>query len=413
MTKPRDRRGGTRVSAALATMLLAAATTKRDNPPGYQEDCGVSLPEPTGPYGVGTMIDRIPTSRPTADFPGGLPLTLQYWYPASRGASPFAGIPYLAEPGLEPLLVTGQYYGLDSAQLGAWLCLRSSAALNAAVADRHHPLVTLSVGLGVIRANYTSLAMELASHGSIVAVVESPLAGLMLGASGRVIADTTSDLDPASHRQRVADWAGDVSYALTHLRNSRMPAMRALAAAVDWDRVGSMGHSSGGLVAIESCARDERVRACVNLDGGAVTPDNQPLAPFVDHGVRRPTLVIRSRPLYSDTDLAKRGLTREQWVQRGGAGVTAWDSVASRSRARLVVAFVAGTGHMSFSDAPFVMPSTITRFGGTIIDGRRGWLIITTLVREFFSQQLGQGREGDLERVASQYPEVELRTLRP
>src|SRR6185295_15599746 len=138
--------------------------------------------------------------------------------------------------------------------------------------------------------------------------------------------------------------------------------------AVDESRIGALGHSSGGLVAVEASAFDPRVRVCANLDGGLATPTKEPLAAFVTTGVVKPTLFLRSHPLYSDADLAKRGLTREQWEARGAGGKAALDAFLAKAQAPLVVLQVAGTGHMTFSDAPFVMPETISRFGGTILD---------------------------------------------
>ncbi|NIR37746.1 MAG: carboxylic ester hydrolase, partial [Actinobacteria bacterium] len=38
---------------------------------------------------------------------------------------------------------------------------------------------------------------------------------------------------------------------------------------VDLARVATFGHSYGGNVAVEACARDARVKACLNADGGA------------------------------------------------------------------------------------------------------------------------------------------------
>ena len=55
------------------------------------------------------------------------------------------------------------------------------------------------------------------------------------------------------------------------------------------------------------------------------------------------------------------------------------------------MASVAGTEHFSFSDAPFVMPATITRFGGRIIP-RRGWSVITRTLRAYLDQS-GERRQ--------------------
>ena len=61
---------------------------------------------------------------------------------------------------------------------------------------------------------------------------------------------------------------------------------------------------------------------------------------------------------------------------------------------------------MSFSDAPFVMPDTINRFGGRIIEPRRGFEIMSRYLNDFFNEYLS-GRASDLlDGANSPYPEV-------
>ena len=143
------------------------------------------------------------------------------------------------------------------------------------------------------------------------------------------------------------------------------------------------------------------------MDGGIGGPNQEPMAEFVRHGVHKPILFLRSQPLYDDTTLARRGMTREQWEKRGEGGRIAFDSLTARSPDSLTIAFVAGTGHFSFSDAPFVMPTAITRFGGRIIAPRRGWEVITAALRAYFSENL-DGRHGALASTATRYPELTL-----
>jgi len=229
-----------------------------------------------------------------------------------------------------------------------------------------------------------------------VALVESPLQGFMVNGSGTVVTDTAGIYgEPAVHREGVADWARDISFAIGRLGGRHLPAPAArIAAAIDFSRIGALGHSSGGLVAVATCETDARVRACVNMDGGLAAPDGAPLADFVPRGIHHPALFLRSQPLYDDTTLARRGLTREQWVKRGEAGKRAFDGLAARSKGKLWSVQVAGTGHFSFSDAPFVMPSAITRFGGRIIAPERGWQVITAVLRAWFDRELMQRGEG-------------------
>ncbi|MEP6733670.1 MAG: hypothetical protein ABJE10_23695 [bacterium] len=373
----------------------------------------IPLPAPTGRFPVGTAVAYLTEStRRDTDFAAGRPITVQLWYPVTAVSDTHA--PYLFEKELGATLVRTDYYGIDTIALAAWAHLTTHSIIGAPVASGSHPIITFSVGAGVARANYTSIAEELASHGFIVVLVESPLAGFMMRPNGQLITDTTEHYGtPIAHRAGVAAWSRDVSFALDQLHaHSVSPIFTRVASTVDWSRIGAAGHSSGGLVAIATCETDSRVRACVNLDGGMASPQQEPMADFVAKGTTKPTLLLRSKPLYSEADFARRGLTREQWEKRGEGGRIALDSVIARARGPLWMGFVAGTGHMSFSDAPFVMPSTISRFGGTIIDARRGLLVITTAIRAFFDQEFDHKRD-DLVNLSARLPEVTIVRTHP
>jgi hypothetical protein len=121
--------------------------------------------------------------------------------------------------------------------------------------------------------------------------------------------------------------------------------------------------------------------------------------------VRKPTLFLRSQPLYDDTTFARRGITREDWESRAAPEREAFAAFAARSAGPIWQARVAGTGHFSFSDAPFVMPWTITRFGGRIIDARRGLRAVTGVLRAFFDREL-RNRGAGLGGLATELREV-------
>jgi dienelactone hydrolase len=304
-------------------------------------------------------------------------------------------------------MLRNDYYGIDSTALREWGALRTHAHSDAPPATGKHPLVAFSVGLGVARANYTSLAEELASHGYIVALVESPLQGYMVLPNAREVSDTADRFgEPVAHRRGVTDWSKDISFAFDALQGGRVPkASKRVAATIDWSRIGATGHSSGGLVAIAACEADARVRACVDLDGGMASPNKEPMAEFVADGVSKPTLIVRSQPLYDDTTFARRGITREQWTKQGEAGSLALAEFAARSHGSVRIAHVAGAGHFNFSDAPFVMPSAIARFGGRIIRPERGWMVITTVLRTYFDNELTRKGDG-LAPLVARFPEL-------
>src|SRR5690348_2469242 len=119
-----------------------------------------ALPAPTGRYAVGTTIAYLTDSiRRDGDFASGRPINVQLWYPAASASGAIA--PYLADEALAAAMLRNQYYGIDSAALRAWAKLPTHSHVDAAPATGKHALVAFSVGLGVARANYTSIAEEL------------------------------------------------------------------------------------------------------------------------------------------------------------------------------------------------------------------------------------------------------------
>jgi hypothetical protein len=145
---------------------------------------------------------------------------------------------------------------------------------------------------------------------------------------------------------------------------------------IDTKHIAAAGHSIGGAAAMVAPRVDGRFTACINLDG----------APFGEaaQGAVRPTLVLRSRPDYSDADLERLGRTRAQWEQTGEKVARIFIDLAAHSRPVPVsVVSVQGAAHMTFSDAPWVMPDTISRFGGAPLDPKRGLDIVATCIDEF------------------------------
>ena len=394
------------IALALLALCGAAASASAQSFP----DTVRSLPKPTGPNAVGTTVAYLTDrARKDAAFADGRPITLQLWYPASRGTG--ATAPYLVEPGLGAALRRMEYAAPSA--LASWDTLQTHAISDGPVNAGSHPLLTLSVGLGGIRANYTTIATELASHGYIVTLVESPFAGVMVRPGGVEVVDTTQRLGtPGDHRKEVRRWTADISFALDALRPGMPNAAGRVASTIDWARVGALGHSSGGLVAMAACEADTRVKACINMDGGLASPQQEPIADLATTGITKPTMFLRIQPLYSDADFARRGLTREAWEKRGEPGRIAFAAFANRSRGPLWTASIAGTGHSSFSDMPYVMPSALTRFGGKIIDADRGLQVITTVVRTFFELQLRPSPAATAD-LGLQIPELTISRSKP
>ncbi|MEO7103979.1 MAG: hypothetical protein ABI311_11380 [Gemmatimonadaceae bacterium] len=393
------------VLVCFASTLPAAASAAQRVP---------LLPVPSGTHSVGTRyFFFVDSSRPDPTGRkgfGGRAIPVQMWYPAAAGADgPRA--PYISRAAMLDAIVRQRYYGVDSTLLADWAGIVTHSRVRATVLPGKHPLVTLSAGLGVATANYTAIAEDLASHGYIVAGIDHPYEGVAVLPGDIIVTaddDTANSSDDAAvQRHQISSWATDISFVLDRLQHSRVDSGESsVAHAIDWSRVGAFGHSSGGLIAVQACEHDARLRACVNLDGGPADPQNNPIADFVNEGLRRPTLFLLEQPIYSDSDLARRHMTRAQFESGRGNFAALVDSLKRRARAPFYLGRIAGTGHFSFSDAPFVMPTTITRFGGRIIDGRRGLRIITVVLRTFFQQNFAMGDGARVTDLSTQFGEL-------
>jgi dienelactone hydrolase len=369
-----------------------------------------TLPGPTGTFEIGTTILHL-TDRGRPDVVSKQPgdhreLMTQLWYPAASTRSTAKRATYLPEPSILKTLLDQQYDLQEEGVIRKLSSVETSAAVDVPPlkGSAKFPLLILSPGLGEPRSNYTAIAQELASHGYIVVTVDHPYGGFTILPDGRVI---TTDSDPRGSTPEGAEtlteeWAADASFIVTALLRSRgvlTPRAHAVAVRIDTKRIGMLGHSLGGAAALEACTIDRRFVACADLDGA-------PFARVTQTGIRTPTLVMRNSPIYSDADLAKKGRTREQWEQMGREGKKKWDTIVPRnSSTHLYTVRIAGSGHLSFSDAFFTMPDTISRFGGKIIDNRRFFTIMSSYLLDFFDHYLLGTPSRLLEKPGSQFPE--------
>ncbi len=250
------------------------------------------LPTPSGTFGIGRIgYEWIDFSRPDAystDPQAHRDLMVYLWYPSPRGDTEEAGR-YLpgadamdADPNLQPhmkeefeaawpLIVSGK--------------IRPHASDNAPVATtpRKFPIVLLSHGLGGTGFEYTSLIEELVSRGYVVAAVEHTYTALAVAfPNGRIVPfhqeTLPSDLSPDERFKRmmasvgigISTGASDLIFVLNRLEkmNEAGPRHFLLSGRLDLKNVAAMGHSAGADFATRACQLDERIKACVSLDGG-------------------------------------------------------------------------------------------------------------------------------------------------
>jgi hypothetical protein len=93
-------------------------------------------------------------------------------------------------------------------------------------------------------------------------------------------------------------------------------------------------------------------------------------------------------------------------------GVLPWAEITARGTAPCLYAGFLGTGHLTFSDAPFVMPDTITRFGGKLVPFPRAHALLCRLLVAFFDAHLRGATQEALLALDAE-PELSLYSLAP
>jgi dienelactone hydrolase len=251
-----------------------------------------TLPTPSGTFGIGRIgYEWIDLSR--LDAYSTAPqahrdLMVYLWYPSPRGNSQEAGWYFPgakamdADPSLQPhmkrefetawpLIVSGK--------------IRPHAIDNAPVVStpKAFPVVLLSHGLGGTGFEYTSLIEDLVSHGYVVVAIEHTYTALAVAfPNGKIVpfhreaipADLSADERMkrmmAAAGEGISTGASDLVFVLNRLEKMNTAGSRQfpLSGRLDLKNVAAMGHSAGADFATRACQLDERIKACVSLDGG-------------------------------------------------------------------------------------------------------------------------------------------------
>ncbi len=358
---------GRRVSA-LVTAGLTLVTIP-SLAPAQPWSLRVPLPPPTGAHAVGTdVLHIVDSSRATSRSIRTRPLAVQRWYPARRGTG--APASYIAEPALLDLMIRAGYLDLRPDEMSGWRYVRLQARLGARAAappdPRGWPVIVLSHGLGAARAHYSALAQELASHGYVVLAIDHPIGGFTLAPNGRLLRPGADSLHYAASplASVVRDWA--IDDALVVRRGAALASRGSAtvgAVVIDTARVAALGHSLGGAAALQACLSQSLFDACADMDGDVFGDVETSV-------VGKPILALLSQPDHRGRPPARdsaESARREEFARMGRERDSTWTAICARQRGvPCFVVKLVGTGHFSFSDAPFQMPRQLRGVGATL-----------------------------------------------
>ena len=383
---------GLRRFTAWSALLLASASVLSFLLPMFH------LPEPTGPYPVGTSILYLKDSTRIEDgAPGGgsaRELMVQLWYPAQPSHNRLARY---REPRETNALSSYQSVVLTNSRLDAPM----------ATTGPPFPVILFSHAWRGRRTNDTFLTEELASQGYVVVSIDHTYnARLVAFPDGRIvhgIAANDIDAPESSTPERVreiwekeiAKWVADQRFVIDRLEAMNRTAGTPWFGRMVTSNVGAIGHSFGGAAATALCAEDRRVRAAVNMDGW-----------FFDairaRGQNQPLLVV-----YATTGQIGETPDPRKKVEATLDAKDFADMETSLHNFGGYLLSVKGATHEDFTDQPLVSPLRRISHCGAI-PAREIQNIVRSYVVAFFGKTLRGEEPGVLRAGASPYAEASL-----
>jgi len=262
------------------------------------------IPTPTGDYLIGTesfvIEDETRYELYGDDSTEFRKIKIQIWYPA-ESVDGYEQAPWL-EDGAVVSRALSKDFGFPSFFLDQTADIMSNSYVGAPIsnASANYPVIIISHGWRGFRNVHTDYAEELASQGYIVIGIDHTYGSVATFFSEDDIAyinrdalpprETTPDfLDYAN--QLVYTYASDITTTLNYLEeinDSSNPSR--FSELLDLEKIGLLGHSTGGGADVAIALNDDRIDAVMGLDAWVEPIDETEIS----KGLSIPSLFLRS-----------------------------------------------------------------------------------------------------------------------
>lgn len=374
------------------------------------------LPEPAGPYSVGTSDIFLELNREeviTENETDKRKLMVKVWYPSRDRDGEMD--PYIDKGGRHGF---AQKYGLPNSTFNYLDKVETYVYRNATIADEKFPVLVFSHGYNSKANNYYALLSQIVSQGYIVFAVnhtyESTGSTFPDGSetyfnyeyAQKIESGTWEYMEPVvaafkkgltfenRHqivkkglenyfvREMVERWAKDLTDVVDHIDSWSKSGF--MTGKLDIENIGVFGHSRGGGAAGEILLIDKRIKAGANIDGVQ-------WGRIVDTSFQDPFLYISA-----DWPEEKEDLNSHAYI--------------NKSQSIFYEAKIFNTGHSSFMDIPFMIPLEIINQAGGI-EPEMGIEITSKLVTSFFDRHL-KSKDVDLNSLDSEYDHLNLKSYK-
>ena len=307
-----------------------------------------TLPNPSGPYDVGTethhWVDSTRLEWFTDENPNDVrEIVVQVWYPAFKNAE-MTPEPYLDFIDLraKTLAGAGAIPEFFPSHLNH-IYTNSFKNIPIIKSNQLMPVVIFSHGITGTRHLHQAMYEFLVSRGFIVIAPDHSFdANLTIFPDGHLAdyrSDITGHTDSVNVRKmQINTRAADISFILDQLNKIQSGEIESqINAKIDLEKVAVGGHSYGGSTATVASQRDGRVKACFVLDSW-ISPIPQET---IDDGVHVPFLFM-GRPTWSGSDYP--------------GNYPRLDSLMAHSSNPKYRLIIRGTKHLDYSDIPLFSP---------------------------------------------------------
>jgi predicted dienelactone hydrolase len=345
------------------------------------------IADPGGPHSVGTSIFELTDDSRKELYSGrneSRRFMIQVWYPSEAGESseraPWMTSAKIYAPAIAEHIHMPSFF-LDHLAL---VKIPAYKDTEVASAEKPFPIILFSHGWQGFNAQNTGQALELASHGFVVVGVQHTYGavvtvfpdGTIAGNNPDALPDGAPDDEYEIAAQKLANqWAGDLGYALDFLKSQNEDSASPFYGALDLERVGAYGHSTGGGAAIQFCGTNSRCKALFGQD-----PFMRPVSSAViDSGISQPSFFMFSQVWADETGSRNNALFRKFYP----SNINPLGAVS-----------IQGTAHYDFTDLPLLSPLAPQLGLKGPIQGTRVTKIVNDCLLAFFELTLtGQGSD--------------------
>lgn len=359
----------------------------------------ISFPEPTGEYTVGTqefhLIDKKRKEFVVPNHQVNRELMIQVYYPAEKGTEHPS--PYFEHiDALTQQLATTQGFPYFATTHLGLTETHSYVEATPIKSKEKFPLLLFAHGMSLYSRQNTFQLEELASHGYVVVALNfTGDATTTVFPDGDRVDFTPIENTITFLNNRIKLWEQDTSFVLDEvIKGDFDKNFKAIAALIDDDNIGMLGHSFGGATSAQMLVKDDRIKAAIDMDGGLYgdpMPTNGPEKPFMllnaNASINFMIEAYSQQPGNRD-ELFVESYLRNKTIEKPG----------------VYTAIIPKTNHGSFTDLAAVSP-IINESGA---DVNAIFKLINELSLGFFNKNLKGIHDNKLEEIQKEHPEINL-----